>query len=532
MCRSKVSVRRRRRRGPLLAIALAVVIGVAGAASASAQTLTWGLPNLPRTLFVPTAYSTTASWVMVLIQGQMLTYGPNQELEPAIFSSWKQVSPTEYEYTVRQGVKFSDGNPVTAEDLAYTLGLQLDPKVAAQEAALFTNVKSVAATGPGTVTMTLKKPDSLAKFLPAAITGFVYEKKSVEANLENYGTPQVLPVGAGPYKVQQYVQDSQITLVRNPYYYGTKPKWDKIVFKAIPDPQTRLLALRSGEIDGASTVQPSMASQYAKFSVVQGYSGNYWQGLTLDMKQAPFDNIHVRKALYYATDAASIEKAIVGDYGTVAVTLNPPSIYAASLPASTVTEEYKKFTTFPFSIANAKAELAQSPVPNGFSTTLNVPQDFAPDVKASQILKSDWAKIGVDLTIRLMPGGPRFQIILDHKPNLGIQIIGNSPDAPDPHEMPWEYFACDQATFGGNNSSNYCNPTVDKLLNDAETATSAQQSALLTLQAAQLASQDVPVINIGWNDRGLVVVKKGWSFSHLNPFTPWSLWLDDLNTGS
>ena len=188
----------------MLAAMLAAIMITTGAASVSAQTLTWGVQALPRTLFVPTDYSTLASWVMVLIQGQMLTYGPNQEIAPAILSSWTEVSPTEYVYTVRSGVKFSDGNDVTAEDIAYTLNLYIDPSVAAQEAALFTNVASVTATDPDTVTMTLKKPDSLAKFLPAGITGFVYEKSSVEANLENYGTPQVPTVGAGPYQVAEY----------------------------------------------------------------------------------------------------------------------------------------------------------------------------------------------------------------------------------------------------------------------------------------------------------------------------------------
>ncbi len=499
-------------------------------AQAAGTTLTWGVQALPRTLFVPTDYSTLGSWVMVLIQGQMLTYGPQQQLQPAIFSAWKQVSPTKYVYTVRPGVKFSDGSPVTATDIAYTLGLQLDPKVAAQEAALFSSVKSVTATGPDTVTVVLTHPDSLVQYLPASIVGFVYEKKSVEANLQNYGTPQVLPVGAGPYMVQQYVPDSQITLVRNPYYYGPKPKWDTIIFKGIPDAQTMLLALRSGEIDGTFSVQAAMAAQYASFSHVQAYAADYWQALTLDMKQFPFSNINVRKALAYATDAAGIQQAVMRGYGRVAVTLNDPSIYSASLPAATVSKLYGTlFLNLPFDLAKAKASLAASPVPHGFSTTINVPTDSLYDTLAAQIVKNDWAKIGVNVTLRLMPGGPRFQIILNHKPNLGVQMIGNSPDAPDPHEMPWEYFNCDQAVFNGNNSSNYCNPQVDSILKQSLTATPASKAATLTIQAAALASQAVPLINLGWNDQ-VVAVKNGWSFSNLHAFTPWSLWLNDLNS--
>jgi peptide/nickel transport system substrate-binding protein len=183
----------------------------------------------------------------------------------------------------------------------------------------------------------------------------------------------------------------------------------------------------------------------------------------------------------------------------------------------------------PFDITKAKAALAASPVPHGFSTTLNVPEDSSFDTLAAQILKNDWAQIGVQLNLRLMPGGPRFQIILNHKKNLGVQIIGNSPDAPDAHEMPWEYFNCDQAVFNGNNSSNYCDPKVDALLKQSLTATPASKAATLTIQAAALASQAVPVINLGWN-QAVLAVKNGWSFSNLHAFTPWSLWLNDLNS--
>ncbi len=70
-----------------------------------------------------------------------------------------------------------------------------------------------------------------------------------------------------------------------------------------------------------------------------------------------------------------------------------------------------------------------------------MPEDDPYDSLVAQELKNTWGQIGVKLSLRLLPGGPRFQIILNHKPNLGVQIIGNAPDAPDPHEMPWEYFS-------------------------------------------------------------------------------------------
>ena len=169
----------------------------------------------PRTLFGPTDYDYFEDFIMTLIQGQMLVYGPQEQLEPGIISSWKTVSPLQYQYTVRAGAKFSDGNPVTAADVAYTLNLQLNQKLASQEGGLFVNVKSITYSG-NVVTINLSHPDALVRQFPASEVGLVYEKASVEKNLLDYGTPQVLPIGAGPYKSPVFVD-------RQPDHAGTQP---------------------------------------------------------------------------------------------------------------------------------------------------------------------------------------------------------------------------------------------------------------------------------------------------------------------
>ena len=425
--------------GSLLVAGTVTAVGVATTTAATASmrpdglpsTLTWGLNSTPRTLFGPSDYSAEGELVMTLIQGQMLTYGPQEQLEPAILSSWKTVSPLEFQYTVRPGVKFSDGNPVTAADIAYTLNLQLNPKLASQEGGLFVNVKSVTSSG-NVVTLSLKHPDALVRQLPATICGLVYEQSSVSKNLLDYGTPQVLPIGAGPYKVSQYVPDSQIVLVRNPYYYGPKPHFSSIVFKIIPNSNTLLLALKTGEINGTFAYDNTQLKEFEQFASVQHYPGLIWQGLTLDMTQKPFSDIHVRKALYLATNRSLITSATGPGVAEVSSTVNEPGIYAGALSASDVSSLYGQIASYPYDIAKAKQQMAMSSVPKGFSTTLNVPEDDPTDSLTAQILKSEWAQIGVKLGIRLMPGGPRFQIILNHGPNLGVQIIGNVPDASDP----------------------------------------------------------------------------------------------------
>jgi peptide/nickel transport system substrate-binding protein len=497
----------------------------ASAASALPSTLVWGISSGPRTLFGPTDYDYYEDFIMTLIQGQMLVYGPKEQLEPGIISSWKTVSPLEDQYTVRSNAKFSDGNPVTAADVAYTLNLQLNKKLASQEGGLFANVKSVTYSGD-VVTVTLARPDALVRQLPASEVGLVYEKASVEKNLLDYGTPEVLPIGAGPYKLSQWT-DSQVTLVRNPYYYGPTPHFASITFKVIPDAETMLLALRSGEIDGTFPSEfGGNLAEFSKVGAVEKFPALVWNGLTMDMTEAPFSNIHVREALYYATNRAAMAAGAGDGLAEVSSTVDQPQVYGNALPASELSSLYNQIETFPYSVAKAKQQLAMSPVPHGFTTTLNVPEDDPTDTLYAELLKSEWAQIGVKLNLRLMPGGPRFQIILNHAKNLGVQIIGNSPDAADPVEMNWEYFSSQQAAMNGNNSSNLRVPAIDSLINAAQGAAPAV-SAKDSMKAAILASKQVPIIPIAWVEAA-VDLHSGWSLPGLQPFSCATYWTENI----
>lgn len=532
--------RRKSRIAAAAAAAVAVALAVAGcttsgasptASTAAGGTVTWAQSATPKTLFAPSNYSATDTPIMSLIQDGLLTFGPDSSLKPDIATSWRATDSTTYEYTIRKGVKFSDGATVTPEDVAYSLGLQLDPKVASLEAGLVANVKNISVSGDKVI-VKLNKADSLWKFLPASLIGYVWEKKSVEANLKSYGTPQTFPIGSGPYKVSEFVANDHITLVRNPYYWGTKPKWDKVIFKIIPDDQTRFLALQQGDIQGTFAVPTTGVAQWQQATSVVKFPSAIWRGLTLDMSQAPFSDIHVRKALYYASDRKAMAAGLFSGLATVSSTPNDPSVFAGSLSQSEIDAGYAKIQQFDFNLDKAKQEMALSAVPDGFKFTMNVPQESAVLVQIAQALKADWAKINVDATLNLMPGGPRFQLILAHGPNLGVQMIGNLPDGPDPVELAYQYFDSAQAVKNGNNSSNFSDPAVDSLLDEAAQSTDPKAAAKLILKAQQLASAQVPVIPLVWQE-GLVALKKGWTVSPgFQPFYYTSLWINQIHPKS
>ncbi|MHB8643875.1 MAG: ABC transporter substrate-binding protein [Gaiellaceae bacterium] len=516
-----------------LAIFVAVTItGIAGAHGKSEKVLRWGLSGDPGSLWNATDFNgTNGAPIMSLINQGLVSFTPQNKIVPNLATSWKAVTPTKYVYTIRSGVRFSDGNLMTAKDIAYSIGVQKNPKTASDESNFFTNVKSVHAAG-NKLTVVLSQPDALWQYIPAHEAGYVYERTSLSAHPSGYGTPNALPIGTGPYKVQEYVANSHVTLVRNPYYWGTKPYYDKIIFNFIPDPQTMFLAVRSGQLDGSFGVPGSAITTWRAQPNIHltSFGADGFYGLTLDMDQTnpPFNNVHVRKAIAYAVDRAGINNAVYGNSATVANTLDDPATLTGILPAAEVKKAYAAIPSYSFDVAKAKAELAQSPVPNGFSTTLNTPAPCAACVAIAQALQGMLGKIGITLNLNMMPGPARFQYILAHGPNLGIQEIGNTADVPNPIELPWLYFKSDQATKGGNNSSNYRNASVDKIIDQGLATNNQVVAARAAIKAETAAAQVAAMVPIVWL-HFVFATQGNLHLANPGPFFMNTLWINSLS---
>jgi peptide/nickel transport system substrate-binding protein len=462
------------------------------AQSSSGPVLTWGQAADPGSLWNATDFNATdGAPIMSLVNQGLLTFTANNQLAPALASSWKQVTPTHYVYTIRKGVRFSDGDPLTPQDVVYSFDVQRNPAVASDESTFFADIKSVTASGDN-VTVLLNQPDAIWTDIPAHEGGYIYEQKSLQGHLKNYGTPTVLPVGTGPYMVQSYTTGSNITLVRNPYYWGPKPYYSEIVFDIIPDPQTLFLALEAGKVDGTFDVPTGNLKTWQSVSSIHitKYPADGFFGLTLDQTEAPFNNIHVRKAIAYATNRAGIAAAVFGNTAVVAKTLDDPRTFKGILSATEVNKLFGPIPAYSYNIAAAKAQMAESPVPKGFTTTLNVAGDCEQCATISEAMQQTLAQIGIKLNLKTMPGPARFQLILKHGPDLGIQLIGNIADVPNPIELPWLYYASDQAVKGGNNSSNFDNATVDKIINNGIVSTNVALVAKDALAAETIAAKD------------------------------------------
>jgi peptide/nickel transport system substrate-binding protein len=531
--------------GVALLAALSLLVAAAGARTeagaaapaakstrADSKTLTWALGTNPASLFGPYYFSTSGAAMMSLVYQTALVYGTYGQLKPQVISSWKQTSATRYVYNVKPGQKFSNGTPVTAKDVAFSLAINVDPKIGSRFAALFVSVKRIAAKG-NQVIVTLKVPDSTWRYVPAQMAGYVYSKADYQKNPNAYGTPTAMPIGTGPYKFQSFQPNSQVVLVRNPYWHGKKYPWDKVVMPIIPNAQAMLLAVQNGSIDGTWDVPSSSLSQWipAQGIVLHTFPSAGWRGFSIDMTDGPFADIHVRKAIAYSIDKTGLVKALLYGAGQPVKCIVPPSMFKAVLPAKEVDAALAKVPNYDFNLDKAKSELKQSKFPKGFTTTLNVPNGCGACIAIAQNLQQSLKQIGITVNLNLMPGGPRFQVILDHGPNLGLQVLGMGPDYPDPANYPSILWPRNQAVKGGQNSSNWRNSAIDTLMKTALATPNRAAAARLILKGCQLEAQQVSYIPI-FTFPFAVAVRKGLNVaSSVGPFYSTTEWLQYLRVG-
>ena len=520
-----------------LVAALGLVVGATAATGTHAKTnaggtLTWAIQTNPASLFDAYYFSAEGSQIFSLVQDHILapgTFGQPTIGEGAVASAWKAVNPTTYTYTIKTGVKFSDGSSLSAKDVAFSMNIHRDPKTGSKMSDFFGNVRSITSKG-NVVTVQLVKPDSNWQYTPAASPGLVYSRADFLRKGQNFGTPSGMPIGTGPYMFTSFEPNSRVVLKRNPYYKGKKYQWDTIVFPLIPDEQARLLALQSGQIDGTFAVPNNSISTWVKASGMRvgTYVSGGWRGFSLDTEDGPFQDIHVRRAIAYSLDKVGINEALTSSRGKVLAGLPPLIFLKALLPAKEINAALKKVAAYPYSVANAKAELGKSAYPNGFTTTLNVPTGCPACLLLSQTLSQGAAKIGININLNIMPGPQRFQVILDHNPHLGIQVLGQAPDSPHPMQYLDLLYTSAHAVPGFENSANYKNPNVDKLIAQGLATQNMQLAARNALKVMQIVAKDVPYIPV-FMFPGAWAVKDGWKFkSSLGPFFYNQDWLQHL----
>lgn len=254
------------------------------------------------------------------------------ESEPDLAENW-QVSQDGRVYTVRikQGVRWHDGTPFSADDVLFTMSILKDPNFTSNPA-LAELWKDVQVRKVDPLTVRFELVDSFAPFPEYLTLGILPQhilKDAKPAQLAEYPF-NASPIGTGIFKVQA-VDEGQIILEANPFYYGSKPYLEKVVFRFYPNAQAAFLALRQGKVMGIRRVSPEALETVKGDDNIKDYSGPEYSKVSilyLNNRAPLFADKSIRQAVTYAIDRRQIIDNVLSGQGAPALGPIPPVSWA------------------------------------------------------------------------------------------------------------------------------------------------------------------------------------------------------------
>ena len=386
-------------------------------------------------------------------------------------------------FALRPGVKFSDGKPVTADDVVFSI------KRAAGDANgplsfLDFAISSLKADGTSSVVATLSQP-----WAPFLSDISVFANAIMPANFGGQSASAFFasPVGTGPFTLKSFVKGGNVSLARNPHYWQAgKPYLDAVEFVYISDDNQRVLQLKSGQVQVISAVPPTQVSALkADSSVVLEEFPSWAVDLLFFNEKVPqFADRNVRRAISYALNVPAIAQATT--YGTAKAggSFFPPSL-----------QYYSDVPTLSYSLSAAKAELAKSKYPHGFSFQLLVSSGNSQYVAAATIIQQQLKPLGITVTLNQLDDAA-FHTAFEAF-NYQAMINGATNDISDPDEM--ASFQVDVKN-GGSHSfwTYYDNPSAIALVRQAETEFDNAKRAALYGQIQAIVAQDAPYIALDY----------------------------------
>lgn len=487
--------------------AMAVAFGAHG--NAVARDLVIGLKTEPSSLDPQYHSLTPNTQISLTIFDPLVAADAQLKPRPALAESWT-VDGNVWTFKLRPNVKFSDGTPLTADDVVFTFDRV--PKVPNSPSPFTLYLKDVAKTeavDPLTVRITTKGPSPL--LLPNLGQIAILSKKATSgAAPEGKTTTEMNAgeglIGTGPYKFVSWKRGAELVLARNDNYWGKKPVWDKVIYKPMTNAASRVAALLAGDVDLIEDpptddlpklksdknlyVQqtPSVRVMYVAMDQYNDVSPGITDADGKPLAKNPLKDKRVRAALSLAIDRKAIEERVMGGVSKPAGNLLPYPMFGAS----------KTYAEAPKADVNqAKKLLADAGYPKGFNITLGAPSGrYINDSKVAQAIASMWTRIGVKTSVEASAPPVFFKNRDSYKYSAYLagwsvtsgemsNALGSLAVTSDPAKG-----------LGTTNRGRYSNPEMDKLYMEAATTMDDAKRAELLSKAADLVIADYGLIPV------------------------------------
>jgi len=394
----------------ILRVALALVVLIAAGASTAQAAPAKGAVVVaqgvdPTTLDPHNHQESPAANLQVNLFDSLLERDENLKIVGLLAESWKIATPTAWEFKLRKGIKFHNGEPFDANAVKFSWERIVDPKLKMRGGSPYSPVSHVEILDPQTVRIHTKAPwpilDTLAT-LPIVAPKYYAEKDGAHVAKN--------PVGTGPFKFVRWVKDDQIELEANEQYWRGAPKVKKLIFKPIPDDAVRVAALQNGEIDIAVNIPPHLANIIANHpklflspapSVRTIQLMYYTHQFDKEHKntgpyQGPVADKRVRVAMNHAVDVDEIIKGVLDGKGMRVATMLTDKHFGFDPKLKPIKQDLGK----------TKQLLTEAGFPNGVDMVLNGPQGrYVRDKEVAEAVAGQLNKAGIRTQLRIHEWG-------------------------------------------------------------------------------------------------------------------------------
>lgn len=463
----------------------------------------------PQGIFNP--YFFVNGWdenVTNVIFSRLIDWDSHGNLVPGLAESWK-VSPDGKVYTIklRPDLTFSDGSPLTAEDVAFTLTVLYDPKYdgdtditlaniaggADYKAGKADSVSGLKVIDPLTLQVTTTQPGAttLGKIGGPVLSKAYYGKGYQRGNLDYLRTLHGKPLGNGPYVYEKYIPGQEIRFHANTHFYRGTPPTPRFIYR-VTNPSTNFQLFQTGETDyDAFTSRPDDIEQLKLlgFANINLYGSSDYSKVEFNVRRPALQDVKVRQALIYGLDRQKLIDVVYQGYGTV-----------ANEPISPISWAYNPEGVNPYKFDPTQAkklldEAGWKPGPDGIRVkdgkrlelTLLVSKKVLNDALIP-IAKENWQQIGA----LLKPQVVDFNALMAQRKAGNYDLASFSTSTlNDPHDGVWDFYSNEAKASG------YSNAQVDKLINEGNATLDEEKRKAIYHELYKVLAADPPAILLG-----------------------------------
>ena len=483
-------------------IGAAVALSFGLTSLAHAKTFKWSSASDIPTLDIHSQNNALGNGVHASIYDALVYYNSNTfKAEPQLATSWRELSPTQMRFTLRQGVKFSDGSALTADDVVFSITRAMARTSNYQ---IYTQgIDRVVKVDNNTIDIILKGPNPVLinQLTELRILSKAWAEKNRSAEPKDIRTKDETfahrnAMGTGPFMVKEWQPDQKLVLVRNPNYWGNNPtNVTEIVYTPIKAEATRIAALLSGEVDFVLDPSPQDLPRLRANANLKVMDGVENRTIFLGMDQFrdelpgsnvkgknPLKDLRVRKALYQAIDSASLNRVTMRGLSQPTGTLVAPQVAGWT---------EKVHQRMPFDQEASKKLLAEAGYPNGFEVDFACPNNrYINDEEICQAITAMWARVGVRAKLRTQPLVTYFPMIQRYE--ASIYMLGwGVPTFDALYSLQSLTRTVGTGGDGNYNVGRYSNQRMDYIVDRVKTETDLLVRNRLLTEGLQLSNDTV-----------------------------------------